>query len=119
MRFEQLFSDATDGNRPFPFQVRFATGPSPPKLVKVPTGLGRRRWRCWAGCGGSAGSVFGGGFHVLDAGGGFGDGLAVVPQTLDVQLDGLAHQPGLASDAVNRRARWVKWWVGKAWKTLK
>jgi hypothetical protein len=43
----------------------------------------------------------------------------VVPQTLDVQLDGLAHQPGLASDAVNRRARWVKWWVGKAWKTLK
>ena len=41
MRFEQLFSDATDGYRPFPFQVRFATGPSLPNLVKVPTGLGK------------------------------------------------------------------------------
>ena len=41
MSFEDFFRTATSGHDAFPFQMRFATGPTLPRLVKVPTGLGK------------------------------------------------------------------------------
>ena len=41
MSYEGLFSRATDGNQPFDWQVRAATGESLPQLIRVPTGAGK------------------------------------------------------------------------------
>ena len=40
MSFEQLFQDAMEGQRPYPFQQRLAAGDWP-DLVHIPTGLGK------------------------------------------------------------------------------
>jgi len=39
-QFANWFERAT-GNQPYPYQIRFACGPELPKLVDVPTGMGK------------------------------------------------------------------------------
>lgn len=38
--FGSWFATAT-GNKPYPFQVRFANEPNLPELVDIPTGMGK------------------------------------------------------------------------------
>lgn len=41
MDFEEMFSKATNGKRPFPYQTRLAEADSLPQLIRIPTGAGK------------------------------------------------------------------------------
>ena len=41
MKYSEFFAKATDGNAPYPYQVKFAEGAKTPELLKIPTGAGK------------------------------------------------------------------------------
>lgn len=49
LSYPELFAHATGGERPFDWQVRFATDPEVPSVVRVPTGAGKTEgaWLGW------------------------------------------------------------------------